>query len=131
AAVTSLPGLGSALGALSAAAGAIGGGAGTSGAAATGAGSSLGLSALPDQVAVFESAAVPETVRIVGSPEVSLHVSVADAVAGGRDATLFAQLYDVAPGGSATLPEQLVTPVRLRDVPPGGVDVRVSLPAVV
>ena len=56
---------------------------GTSGAAATGAGSSLGLSALPDQVAVFESATVPETVRIVGSPEVSLHVSVADTVAGG------------------------------------------------
>jgi ABC-2 type transport system ATP-binding protein len=127
AAVTSLPGLGSALGALSAAAGAIGGGAGTSGTAATGAGSSLGLSALPDQVAVFESAAVAGTVRIVGSPEVTLHVVVAD----GRDATLFAQLYDVAPGGSATLPEQLVSPVRLRGVPFAGVDVRVSLPAVV
>ncbi len=127
AAVTSLPGLGSALGALTAAAGAIGGGAGTSGTAATGAGSSLGLSALPDQVAVFESAPVDNTVRIVGSPQVTLRVRVA----GGRDATLFAQLYDVGPGGSATLPQQLVTPLRLRDVPAAGADVRVTLPAVV
>jgi ABC-2 type transport system ATP-binding protein len=82
---------------------------------------------LPDQVAVFESAAVADTLRIVGSSEVTLHVTVA----GGRDATLFAQLYDVAPGGSATLPEQLVTPLRVSGVPAGGVDVRVSLPAVV
>ncbi len=125
AAVTSLPGLGSALGALSAAAGAIGGGAGTSGTAATGAGSSLGLSALPGQVAVFESGVLPDTVRIVGSPQVTLSIRAKG------DATLFAQLYDVAPGGSATLPQQLVSPIALRGPVDGEAVVRVALPAVV
>ena len=38
-------------------------------------------------------------------------------------ATLFAQLYDVAPGGSATLPQQLVSPVRLTGLTAAGTDV--------
>ena len=132
AAVTSLPGLGSALGALSAAAGAIGGGgsssngSGGSGGSGGGAGGSLGLSALPGQTAVFTSAPFERTVQVVGASRVRLRVT---APAG--SATLFAQLYDVAPGGSATLPEQLVSPVKLTGVAGGGTEVTVSLPAVV
>ena len=128
AAVTSLPGLGSALGALAGAglggsttgSTSSGGSGGTAGAAG-----GLGLSALPGQVAVFESAPLSESVAVVGGSSVRLRVS------GSGTATLFAQLYDVAPGGRATLPQQLVSPFRVTDLSSAGTDVDVALPAVV
>jgi ABC-2 type transport system ATP-binding protein len=143
AAVTSLPGLGSALGALAGAglggntggattssggAGGSGGSGGSGGTAGTAGG--LGLSALAGQVAVFESAPVPNTLSIVGSSRVRLRIAASGA-AGSGTATLFAQLYDVAPGGGATLPQQLVSPIRLTGLTAAGTDVTVGLPAVV
>jgi ABC-2 type transport system ATP-binding protein len=126
AALTSLPGLGSALGAL-AGAGLGGNAAGSTtssgGASATAGG--LGLSALSGQVAVFETARLGQTLPIVGGSRVSLHVS------GSGAATLFAQLYDVTPGGGAVLPQQLASPIRLTGLTAAGTDVQVSLPAVV
>jgi ABC-2 type transport system ATP-binding protein len=129
AALTSLPGLGTALGAL-AGAGLGGSAAGSTtssgGASATAGG--LGLSALPGQVAVFESAPLAQTLPLVGGSRVSLHVSAAGS---SGTATLFAQLYDVAPGGVAVLPQQLVSPIRLTGLTAAGTDVLVSLPAAV
>jgi ABC-2 type transport system ATP-binding protein len=109
AAITSLPGLGSALGQLN----------------TTGLVGSLGGAS--NQDATFSSASLPAAVLVVGSPTVTVHVISATG-----DATLFAKLYDAAPDQSqVVLPEQLVAPVRLSGLPPGGADVRIKLPAVV
>ncbi|MDQ6650942.1 MAG: alpha/beta fold hydrolase [Actinomycetota bacterium] len=89
AAVTSLPGLGSALGVV-----------GTS------------LPDPPGQSARFESAPLSRPLHLVGAPAVDLVVG-SDA----GDATLFAKLYDVSPdGATALLPRQLVSPIRLADL---------------
>jgi ABC-2 type transport system ATP-binding protein len=108
AAVTSLPGVGAQLSALSQSS------------------AGFGLSALPGQVALFQTAPLDAARDIVGAPRVTLHVSATSS-----DATLFAQLYDVAADGSAVLPMALVSPVQLSGLTPAGRDVTVSLPAVV
>jgi ABC-2 type transport system ATP-binding protein len=110
AAVTSLPGLGAAVMAL-----------------AGGADGGSGVSALPGQVAVFETASLPRALDVVGSSRVTLHVSSLSA----PDATLFVQLHVVAADGTATLPRGLVSPVYLAGLTAAGRDVTVSLPAVV
>ena len=90
AAITSLPGLGSALGQLN----------------STGLVGSLGGAS--NQDATFSSASLPAAVLVVGSPTVTVHVISATG-----DATLFAKLYDAAPDQSqVVLPDQLVAPVR-------------------
>jgi ABC-2 type transport system ATP-binding protein len=108
AAVTSVPGLAAVLG------------------AASSAGAGLGLGALPGQTARFESASLAAAVHLVGGSRVTLRVSGDQG-----DATVFAQLYDVSPDGTAALPQQLVTPVYLPSVTPAGRDVTIALPAVV
>ncbi len=85
-----------------------------------------GFSELPGQAASFQTAPLGQPLQVVGSPEVEVTVS-SDA----PDATLFGKLYDVAPGGKQTLPEQLVAPIRLTGIPAAGQTVRVALPAVV
>ncbi|HEX2810488.1 MAG TPA: ATP-binding cassette domain-containing protein, partial [Kineosporiaceae bacterium] len=106
AAVTALPGIGSALSAASSA--------------------GFSLSALPGQTARFESAPVSVTHHVVGASRITVRVAGA-----GGDATVFGQLYDVGPDGSAVLPRSLVSPVYLPHVTPQGRDVTVALPAVV
>ncbi|MDP9241312.1 MAG: ATP-binding cassette domain-containing protein, partial [Actinomycetota bacterium] len=102
--VTSLPGLGAALGQLG-----------------------VGLGALPGQDAGFDTAPLSRDFRLVGAPAVDIRIA---SRAG--DATVFAKLYDVAADGSAAvLPQQLASPVRLVGLPAGGRTVRISLPAVV
>jgi ABC-2 type transport system ATP-binding protein len=103
AAVTSLPGLGSAL-----------------------SGVTTGFADLPGQSARFDSAPLADPLRLVGTPTVDLQVASSST-----DATLFAKLYDVdSDGRAATLPEQLVAPIRLSGLPTtGGQLVRVALPA--
>ena len=112
AALTSLPGLGSLAATLG---GLSGAGLATS-----------SLSALPGQTAAFQTAPLTAALTLVGSPRVRLQVA-----SSAGDASLFAALYDVAPDGSATLPQQLVAPLRLVDLPPAGRAVDVALPAVV
>jgi ABC-2 type transport system ATP-binding protein len=108
AAVSSLPGLGAELSALSRS------------------GAGLGLSALPGQSVRFQTAPLDAARDVVGGSRVTLHVS-----SSAPDATLFAQLYDVAPDGSAVLPMALVSPVQLSGLTAAGQDVTVALPAVV
>jgi ABC-2 type transport system ATP-binding protein len=108
AALTGLPGFGSALSQLAGAAG-------------------LGnISELPGQVAIFETAPLTSTLKLTGSSYVDLSVR-----SSAPDATLFASLLDV-PAGDATpvLPESLVSPIELTG-PLDGSTVRVTLPAVV
>jgi ABC-2 type transport system ATP-binding protein len=134
AAVTTLPGLGGTLGALAAQAGAAGvgpgggdgpGAGGSSGGSPTAPGG-FGLSALPGQVATFQTEPLSESMTVVGAPRVSLRVRSTTT-----DATFFASLVDVAPDGSTTLPRGLVSPVRLEELPVDGREITVALPAVV
>lgn len=71
--------------------------------------SSLGIGVsldFPGQYAAFNSAPVTKSLRITGSPTVTVHVtSTSD------DTVLFGKVYDVGPGGTQqVLPSQLVTP---------------------
>jgi ABC-2 type transport system ATP-binding protein len=68
----------------------------------------LGLGSIPGQNASFETAVLTTGISIVGSSRVSVRVSST-----AKDATLFASLVDVAADGSSTLPQQLVSPIRL------------------
>jgi ABC-2 type transport system ATP-binding protein len=110
AAVTSLPGLGSLLGAASALTG------------------SQGLGALPGQVAIFPSQPLPNSLLVAGSSTVRLEVTAH----GATDATLFASVHHVTADGRDTLPAGLVAPIRLTGLTPGVPrTVTVTLPAVV
>ncbi|MEJ7834037.1 MAG: alpha/beta fold hydrolase [Nocardioides sp.] len=107
-AVTGLPGTGGVLGLA----------AGVSGAG-------YALAVLPGESAVFETAPLDQKVTVVGSPQVRLIVTSSST-----DATLFASAWVVASDGSATLPRQLVSPVRLDGLVPGEPrEVDVALPA--
>jgi ABC-2 type transport system ATP-binding protein len=104
-AVSSVPGLGGALAQLS---GLVGG--------------NLPLGQdLPGQHAAFQSAPLDGPLQLTGAPDVKVSVELG----GAAPAVLFAKLYDVAPDGTAVLPHQLVTPLRVASS--GTVDVR--LPA--
>jgi len=110
AAVTSLPGLGSLLGAASTITG------------------SQGLGALPGQVAIFPSQPLPKSLLVAGSSTVRLEVTAH----GATDATLFASVHHVTADGTDTLPAGLVAPIRLTGLTPGVPrTVTVTLPAVV
>nr|WP_269809390.1 alpha/beta fold hydrolase [Kineosporia rhizophila] len=111
-AITSLPGAGALLGAL-----------GSSGAAA---GSGFSLGALPGESVSFQTAPLEEPMTITGSSEVTLSVA-----GSAPEATLFASVLDVDPDGDASLPAQLVTPLRLTGLDEGPKEVTVALPSVV
>ncbi|MFF7328686.1 alpha/beta fold hydrolase [Streptomyces sp. NPDC008150] len=99
----------------------LGGAAGLSSLSSLGVGVSLDF---PGQFARFDSAPLPDNLRITGSPTVTVHVtSTSD------DAVLFAKLYDVGTDAQQVLPAQLVTPLRVEGAKQGK-DVRVTLPAV-
>ncbi|WP_033213089.1 alpha/beta fold hydrolase [Kitasatospora phosalacinea] len=80
----------------------------------------------PGQYASFDSAPLDTALDLTGAPSVSVRIA-ADA----PEAVLFAKLYDVAPDGKQTLPQQLVAPLRVTGADaPGGRTVRITLPAV-
>src|SRR5215468_11763741 len=62
---------------------------------------------MPGQSAAFTSAPLSSAVQLTGSPAVRVRVS------GAPEVTLFAKIYDVDQAGNATLPSQLVSPVRV------------------
>jgi ABC-2 type transport system ATP-binding protein len=110
AAVTSVPGLGSAFGA-----------------AATLTGSQS-LGTIPGQVARFPSRPLPRSLLVAGTSTVRLNVTAH----GATDATLFVSAHHVAAGRTDTLPAGLVAPVRLSGLTPGVArTVTVRLPGVV
>jgi ABC-2 type transport system ATP-binding protein len=80
----------------------------------------------PGQNAAFDSAPLKSALRLTGSARTRITVRT-DASDG---AVLFAKLYDVGPGGSVSLPHQLVTPLRVARPGSGPVTVDVQLPAV-
>jgi ABC-2 type transport system ATP-binding protein len=76
---------------------------------------------MPGQSAAFTSAPLARPVQLTGSATVRIRVSGAPVV------TLFAKIYDVDQAGNATLPNQLVSPVRVTGAQRGRV-VSVALP---
>ena len=105
-ALTALPGAGAVLGRAAAATGAA-----------------FGLAALPGQSAVLTSPPVQEPVTVAGSPRVRLSVTSTAS-----DATLFASAWVVSADGVATLPRQLVAPLRVPTRPGEPREVAVDLP---
>ncbi|GGW13045.1 alpha/beta fold hydrolase [Streptomyces globisporus] len=87
----------------------------------------VGLSLdFPGQFGRFESAPLDTSVRITGTPTVTVNVK-AD---GDRDAVLFGKVYDVSPDGrQQVLPHQLVAPYRITPDQQGK-PVELALPAV-
>src|SRR5215472_5748093 len=67
----------------------------------------------PGQSAAFTSAPLASSLQVTGSPTVRIQVS------GPGEVTLFAKVYDVDQGGSATLPYQLAAPLRISGAQPG------------
>ena len=78
---------------------------------------------MPGQSAVFSSAPLSSALQVTGSPTVRIRV------AGSSGVTLFAKVYDVDQAGNATLPDQLVAPLRVSAAQAGRV-VTVTLPAI-
>ena len=94
-------------------------------------GSALGGASveIPGQFAAFDSEPLDTAVEVVGAPTVELAVSSPSGTA-----TLFAKLYDVAPGGAMTLPSGLTAPLALTDLSTDPTDptrVEVTLPGIV
>src|SRR5215813_639798 len=80
---------------------------------------------MPGQSAAFSSAPLPSALQVTGSPTVRIRV----AGAGAGAVTLFAKVYDVDQAGNATLPNQLVAPLRVSGAQAGRV-VSVALPTI-
>jgi ABC-2 type transport system ATP-binding protein len=78
---------------------------------------------MPGQSAAFASAPLSRPVQLTGSPTVRV------AVSGAPEVTLFAKIYDVDQAGNATLPNHLVSPVRITGAQAGRV-VTIALPAI-
>src|SRR6516162_10154110 len=78
---------------------------------------------MPGQSAAFTSAPLTSALQVTGSPAVRIRVT------GAAPVTLFAKLYDVDQAGHATLPAQLVAPVRVSGAQAGRV-VTVALPTI-
>jgi ABC-2 type transport system ATP-binding protein len=78
---------------------------------------------MPGQSAAFTSAPLASALSVTGSPTVRIRVS------GAAQVTLFAKIYDVGQAGTATLPYELVAPLRVTGAERGRV-VTVTLPAI-
>lgn len=82
----------------------------------------------PGQTARFATEPVRGPLTVTGTSEVSLTVT---STAPAGDAVLYAKLYDVSPDGRHTLPGGAVSAIRLPDVPPGQrIPLSITLPAV-
>lgn len=83
---------------------------------------------LPGQSAGFATAALTQSLTIIGASRTQISVSSAEVV---NDVTLFASLRVISPDGRQTLPNGLVAPVRLQQVGPNPVAVDIELPTIV
>ena len=81
---------------------------------------------LPGQSGLLESAPLTEPISLVGPSTIKLRITSTTG-----DATLFFSLVSKSPSGAINQPNGVVAPVRLTNMPQGGVDVIVNLPAVI
>ncbi len=87
---------------------------------------------VPGAFASFSTPPLRRNLDVAGIPKLRVTISDPIQAAGGGDpatqATLFLKLYDVGPDGTITLPDRLVSPVR---VPRTDHPISVSLPGIV
>ena len=77
---------------------------------------------VPGESVAFQSAPLGGDLNVVGTPSVAVRVvATADPV------TLFAKLYDAAPDGKLTLPQQQIAPLRLAGTSGAGSVIRIPL----
>ena len=81
---------------------------------------------LPGQSALFLSAPLTAQLPLIGSSHVKVRIASTTG-----DATLFFSLVIKSESGRVTQPNGLVSPVRLTGIPSTGVEVEISLPAIV
>lgn len=81
---------------------------------------------LPGQSGLLESAPLTEPISLVGPSTIKLRITSTTG-----NATLFFSLVSKSPSGAINQPNGVVAPVRLTNMPQGGVDVIVNLPAVI
>ncbi|HEY3527804.1 MAG TPA: CocE/NonD family hydrolase [Nocardioides sp.] len=87
----------------------------------------------PGTYAAFTSPPLAKSVALVGSPHVTLHLqspsaALSQTAGPAGQLILFAKIYDVAPDGTQTLKNRLISPARVADV---NRPVDVALPGVV
>jgi ABC-2 type transport system ATP-binding protein len=117
AALSSLPGLGSA-GALASSALASLGAGGVNGFG------TLSPALLPGQSAQFASTAISGPINILGSSKIKVRVTSSTS-----DATLFFSLMAQSRSGALRLPGGIVAPVKLTNIPKSGIETEIQLPA--
>ena len=115
AALSSLPGLGSA-GSLASSALAVLGGNNSFG--------TLSPALLPGQSAQFASKAADRAINVVGSSKIKVRVTSTTS-----DATLFFSLMAQSRSGALRLPGGIVAPVKLTQIPKDGIEAEIQLPA--
>ena len=81
---------------------------------------------LPGQSGLLESTPLKDPISVVGPS--SIKVRVTSTVG---DATLFFSLVTKSPSGAITQPNGIVAPVRLTNIPQGGSEVTINLPAAI
>jgi ABC-2 type transport system ATP-binding protein len=81
---------------------------------------------LPGQSGLLESAPLTEPINIVGPSSVKVRVTSTTG-----DGVLFFSLVTKSPSGAINQPNGIVSPIRLANIPKGGVDVTVNLPATI
>jgi putative CocE/NonD family hydrolase len=88
---------------------------------------------VPGTYAEYETPPLAQNTDVVGIPTVRLSVSapaqsLTSAIGPAGDLVLFLKLYDLSPSGGITLPDKLISPVR---IPAAGGTVSVDLPGIV
>jgi len=88
---------------------------------------------IPGEFAAFTSPPLSAQLLVAGAPRITLRISSVPGQPNPGDAVLFVKVYDVAPGGQRTLPGAAVAPIRVGALPASGapVAVTVTLPGVV
>jgi len=81
---------------------------------------------LPGQSGLLESAPLTAPVSVVGPSSIKVRITSTTG-----DATLFFSLVTKSPSGAITQPNGIVAPMRLTKIPKTGVDVTVDLPSVI
>ena len=81
---------------------------------------------LPGQSGLLESAPLKEPISVVGPSSIKVRITSTTG-----DATLFFSLVTKSPSGAISLPNGIVSPVHLTNIPQGGSEVVVKLPAAI
>lgn len=81
---------------------------------------------LPGQSGLLESAPLKTPISVVGPSSIKLRITSTTG-----EATLFFSLVTKSPSGAISLPNGIIAPILLQEIPQGGSEIVVDLPAVI